>query len=141
MFTKISLGDILLSPPENSIYGLMEISDKRQNNETDTTMENNNNLTQEDEREKLLRELSVKAENLRIKYSELSPAEEKELNDILGKIALLENQKNNCFFPCDLQPLTKIDDEATSAYNTSSGRACLHFATGHCHGNNQSEYP
>ena len=66
MFTKISLGDILLSPPENSIYGLMEISDKRQNNETDTTMENNNNLTQEDEREKLLRELSVKAENLRI---------------------------------------------------------------------------
>ena len=72
MFTKISLGDILLSPPENSIYGLMEISDKRQNNETDTTMENNNNLTQEDEREKLLRELSVKAENLRIKYSELS---------------------------------------------------------------------
>ena len=46
----------------------MEISDKRQNNETDTTMENNNNLTQEDEREKLLRELSVKAENLRIKY-------------------------------------------------------------------------
>ena len=49
MFTKISLGDILLSPPENSIYGLMEISDKRQNNETDTTMENNNNLTQEDE--------------------------------------------------------------------------------------------
>ncbi len=72
----------------------MEISDKRQNNETDTTMENNNNLTQEDERE-LLRELSVKAENLRIKYSELSPAEEKELNDILGKIALLENQKNN----------------------------------------------
>lgn len=48
-------------------------------------MENNNNLTQEDEREKLLRELSVKAENLRIKYSELSPAEEKELNDILGK--------------------------------------------------------
>ena len=95
MFTKISLGDILLSPPENSIYGLMEISDKRQNNETDTTMENNNNLTQEDEREKLLRELSVKAENLRIKYSELAPAEEKELNDILGKIALLENQKNN----------------------------------------------
>ena len=95
MFTKISLGDILLSPPENSIYGLMEISDKRQNNETDTTMENNNNLTQEDEREKLLRELSVKAENLRIKYSELSSAEEKELNDILGKIALLENQKNN----------------------------------------------
>ena len=90
MFTKISLGDTLLSPPENSIYGLMEISDKRQNNETDTTMENNNNLTQED-----LRELSVKAENLRIKYSELSPAEEKELNDILGKIALLENQKNN----------------------------------------------
>ena len=73
----------------------MEISDKRQNNETDTTMENNNNLTQEDEREKLLRELSVKAEKLRIKYSELSPAEEKELNDILGKIALLENQKNN----------------------------------------------
>ena len=73
----------------------MEISDKRQNNETDTTMENNNNLTQEDEREKLLRELSVKAENLRIKYSKLSPAEEKELNDILGKIALLENQKNN----------------------------------------------
>ena len=73
----------------------MEISDKRQNNETDTTMENNNNLTQEDEREKLLRELSVKAENLRIKYFELSPAEEKELNDILGKIALLENQKNN----------------------------------------------
>ena len=68
----------------------MEISDKRQNNETDTTMENNNNLTQEDEREK-----SLKAENLRIKYSELSPAEEKELNDILGKIALLENQKNN----------------------------------------------
>ena len=95
MFTKISLGDTLLSPPENSIYGLMEISDKRQNNETDTTMENNNNLTQEDEREKLLRELSVKAENLRIKYSELSPSEEKELNDILGKIALLENQKNN----------------------------------------------
>ena len=95
MFTKISLGDILLSPPENSIYGLMEISDKRQNNETDTTMENNNNLTQEDEREKLLRELSVKAENLRIKYSELSPAEEKELNDILGKIALFEPHQNN----------------------------------------------
>ena len=83
MFTKISLGDTLLSPPENSIYGLMEISDKRQNNETDTTMENNNNLTQEDEREKLLRELSVKAENLRIKYSELSPAEEKEMVGVL----------------------------------------------------------
>ena len=77
----------------------MEISDKRQNNETDTTMENNNNLTQEDEREKLLRELSVKAENLRIKYSEAVPCRGKGIKRYIGKNSFIGESEEQLILP------------------------------------------
>lgn len=66
-----------------------------QNHKFDTIMEENNGQMPEEEREILIRELSARAEGLRSKYHYLSPDEEKELNDILGKIALLESQKNS----------------------------------------------
>ena len=57
-------------------------------------MEKDNGQMPEEEREILIRELSERAEELRRKYPYPSSNEEKELHDILEKIALLESQKN-----------------------------------------------
>lgn len=57
-------------------------------------MEKNNEPMPDDDRKKLIKELTQKAEEIRRKYHCASPAEQMELNDVLEKIALLEDQKH-----------------------------------------------